>query len=875
MTDVDTLSNDNVLTRDIFESIQVSLSDKDMSKIMSKFQKVIQQNEMTQKQNKQTHEQNERTLQRLALLDNKMKTLLTQNYELHEFPIPRMFIILPVNRHPANPTAIFTTKYRLYFLCECGEHTESKSPNHDSKHMIHIALHEGYDISKPKEFYAKYGSYMLYLLRALRFGLQVAGVAIPAFAQNNENDRALERLIDVTEKTLDVSISFLGTELSCITTSSNNETAQKEIDTSIEESVRQLESLEGADLRQLGMFIKRNDQNKVLGNLYRITTEEGHVKWVCLDHYRINYKEAAKSHLRNIMDVQGGDYDEHLGKVMITLTSGILVKEFADAIAQTKQLLELDVALQYRWQSNDLKILDNAIRMATIRSLALDVSNRDLGGMLNQRASTLRNVMSNAQLTIIQLKVDDWFVENGLSSIRSLSHVRILNFGNYLIPNYPIPSHQYDNDKERRWIQSVSEMLKVCPSLEQLSFGKISIGYNNRRSPVQLFDKYCRFVRHYNAIDMSVSRKDILMVAGLSEMEEVTNLRLRSNDHIIDMLERESRNTGIRLKKLELTYSDGLSVSEVEKIAKFMGRLKLAYLELNTGDYDTVQILQQIDYSLLATFKLSGKINEAAWEVLNSGFKEGSMVKELNILSTDTTRISGYTLPRCISRLCLSESRAGNTPLKKLELTCSGASSAKEVATIALIAGKLKSTHLNLAIKHCNPVPILQQIDYPLLTTFNFAGNFNEAVWKELDRGLKEGSKIEELCLWNTDTADTDKLILFRILSKLSLKSLRLYGSRGTTDMDWATILSYMDVSRLEFLEISNSLFGDKAVSSLIHRLPEAKKLSDLVLYKTRVSKAFSFNLEVAIESTQRTIVYQNSADFLSHPIMYSYNLIS
>lgn len=34
-----------------------------------------------------------------------------------------------------------------------------------------------------------------------------------------------------------------------------------------------LAALEGADLRRLDTFLRNNDKDKVLGNLYRITTE--------------------------------------------------------------------------------------------------------------------------------------------------------------------------------------------------------------------------------------------------------------------------------------------------------------------------------------------------------------------------------------------------------------------------------------------------------------------------------------------------------------------------------------------------------------------------------------------------------------------------
>ncbi|KAK9766688.1 hypothetical protein K7432_004050 [Basidiobolus ranarum] len=622
-----------------FPECMMSPGNKEMIEILAKIQEVIEQNKKTHHQNEKIHEQNGQTHQRLALLDKKMTALLTQSYELHEYPIPRMFIILPVDVHPVNPAAIFTTKYRLYFLCECGEHTESQTAYRGSKHAVHIALHKGYDISKPKEFYAKYGPYMLYLLRALRFGLQVAGVSIPAFSKNSESDNGLDSLIDITQKTLDASITFLDTELSNITALRNDENGQ-EIDVSGEERLRHLEALEGADLRQLEMFIKRNDRDKVLGNLYRITTEKGHVKWVCLSHYRINYQEVAENQFRNIIHVQGGDYDEHYGKVVLTLTSAILVKEFSAALVQAKQLQELDITFIYKWQASDLKVLADAIHMTTIRSLALDVSNRDFGGF-NQRASALRNIMSNKQLQTIKLKVDDWFIERGLMSIKDLSHVKVLEFGNY----------SFGSDRERHWIQSMQAITSACPLLERIKFKNITISRNGALSLNILFDRCGLLVHEYDRSNISVSRQDILIEAGLSVIEEMTELQIRNNAHIIDVLERQARDGDFRLEKLGLTCGRGLSDLEVGKIAKFMRRLKLTYLELSIGDCNVLPILKRVDYSLLTTFKLRGTINETIWEALDDTLKEDSMVKELTLSNTSDIYTDKGMLSGIISRI--------------------------------------------------------------------------------------------------------------------------------------------------------------------------------------------------------------------------------
>ena len=82
-----------------------------------------------------------KALDRLALIQNSVKALMTQTYELHEYPIPRLFIVLPKDSSSWDPLDLFANKFRLYFLCECGEHT--KSTNSKIPHYIHVAKHEG------------------------------------------------------------------------------------------------------------------------------------------------------------------------------------------------------------------------------------------------------------------------------------------------------------------------------------------------------------------------------------------------------------------------------------------------------------------------------------------------------------------------------------------------------------------------------------------------------------------------------------------------------------------------------------------------------------------------------------------------------------
>ncbi|KAF8928524.1 hypothetical protein BGZ47_001565 [Haplosporangium gracile] len=98
------------------------------------------------------------------------------------------------------------------------------------------------------------------------------------------------------------------------------------------ESFTGQEALDRADMRHLEVFIKAKDQYRALGTLYCIVTQEGHVKWVCINHYRLAYKEQDQRAFATAVELKGGHYDPHLGKVSVNLGFKIFVAEFFDAL---------------------------------------------------------------------------------------------------------------------------------------------------------------------------------------------------------------------------------------------------------------------------------------------------------------------------------------------------------------------------------------------------------------------------------------------------------------------------------------------------------------------------------------------------------------
>ncbi|KAF9932720.1 hypothetical protein BGZ67_004596 [Mortierella alpina] len=263
--------------------------------------------ELSAKQEELSAKQEEAIRLEKKVLDNQEERKQLQVKALEQLAYPSGWDILEP----------FTDKYRLYFLCECGDHTKKAGSNSNIPHKVHFAKHEGYEITRPTEFFQHYGPYVLTILKMLKFGVSVASVAVPAVTHLINADaldhvgKGLQHLKDCIEPGMDQVICKI----------EKNSVDEGEAVESFTDQMENKEALEGADLRKLETFLKDKDENKVLGNVYRTVTVEGHVKWVCMDHYRENYSQMAVEAFRPTMDSLGGSFDENIGLVQVKLQS--------------------------------------------------------------------------------------------------------------------------------------------------------------------------------------------------------------------------------------------------------------------------------------------------------------------------------------------------------------------------------------------------------------------------------------------------------------------------------------------------------------------------------------------------------------------------
>ncbi|KAK3845729.1 MAG: hypothetical protein J3R72DRAFT_418335 [Linnemannia gamsii] len=327
------------------------------------------------------------TVDRLIVAQQRIEAILVQTYELHEYSIPRLFVILPDSYEHWDPRNFLAERFRLYFLCECGDHcrtdpgktTSSGQPfiaaaspiaSIPVRDSIHLAKHEGYVLSRPTEFFDRYGPYILGMLRILKHCLAVATVVAPAvtLADNAVKDviDGVKSISESTMKAVDMSIDFLEKKMDGDALVDG--VTRVDASTQEEDMFSGLAALEGADLRRLDSFLRNKDADKILGNLYRITTDTGHVKWVCLDHYRQVYRETAMSSFLQCVDSNGGTFDPQVGKVTVLLKSSIAARDFFSRLAQhAPAVTALDVMLEWSFGSADLAIFVDKTSHSKVR----------------------------------------------------------------------------------------------------------------------------------------------------------------------------------------------------------------------------------------------------------------------------------------------------------------------------------------------------------------------------------------------------------------------------------------------------------------------------------------------------------------------------
>ncbi|CAF4147861.1 unnamed protein product, partial [Adineta steineri] len=208
---------------------------------------------------------------------NQIKEVMTQMYELDEFTTPHYFFIIPAKH---NEWTISNTvqewyhlHYKLYFLCECS----------DEPHKMHVALHNGYSIKKTREFIVKYGSYLRTTLQIAQVLFKLGRFVIPKLDTISKTvDSDIDTISPTADeqKEIEQQLNLIKKLLDRV----DHKSAQLK-STMLEQDKSRGAPLQGPDLREVEAYLDIVDNKRSLGNLYRTVTVNGHVRWVCQEHY--------------------------------------------------------------------------------------------------------------------------------------------------------------------------------------------------------------------------------------------------------------------------------------------------------------------------------------------------------------------------------------------------------------------------------------------------------------------------------------------------------------------------------------------------------------------------------------------------------------
>ncbi|KAF9355253.1 hypothetical protein BGX34_010565 [Mortierella sp. NVP85] len=416
------------------------------------------------------------THNKLGVIMNQVKALLTQTYELHEYPIPRLFIVLPQSTRLrdklANP---FSEQFRLYFLCECGTHT--MLDGNITPPEVHLAKHEGYELEKPKEFFENYGSYIMAMMCMIRYGIIAGGIVVPSLA----NFKILEGL-DTAQKHMEYLkkniAPLVDDTISFLQDIKRNDAVGDELSSDHTEFDK-LEALEGTDLRQLESYLKIKDKGRMLGNLYRIVTPEGHVKWVCLHHYRTSYRESAMDQLRDTVHAHQGIFIDETGRVEIGIATSALARAFYEVLVKARGVQELQIKLGWDVTMDDLRILCDAVTKANVIHLTVDGTNFKSPSIdivnRGRRFDPILRLASNARIQSLQLIGFDEFFSRVTKYKLSAPKLRVFSI-EWMAPL---------NGKA---IKFLNGFLEHCPGLNALGL-KFNQQYPTTRALMDTFPK--------------------------------------------------------------------------------------------------------------------------------------------------------------------------------------------------------------------------------------------------------------------------------------------------------------------------------------------------------------------------------------------------
>ncbi|KAF9567471.1 hypothetical protein EC968_003234 [Mortierella alpina] len=315
----------------------------------------------------------------LQIIRKEVKNIWLQDYELYECTIPRLFVILPERKdqgtNSGGSTKLSQDKFRLHFICEGGFRCQAnmdgtKSGSEDPEDHVHLALHEGYELSRLDEFLAKFGRYTLGMLRFMKECVSTSDTFMESNSLNDGNNRISHEAKDATNMItsglfMDIAINYLESIQNTL-----------EADTDGHDELHRFHSLSGNDLKHLETLLHTKDLDS-FGNLSRVITPEGRIKWVCMHHSDEAYLPVARQNLLQLVTTtNSGFFQQNLRHLTLSLKDPKLATVIIGELPNFSLLSELSLELDWDFNTADLDWIVKKLNGSSVVHLNLDLKDK-------------------------------------------------------------------------------------------------------------------------------------------------------------------------------------------------------------------------------------------------------------------------------------------------------------------------------------------------------------------------------------------------------------------------------------------------------------------------------------------------------------------
>ncbi|KAK3808775.1 MAG: hypothetical protein J3Q66DRAFT_355611 [Benniella sp.] len=753
----------------------------------------------------------------LGIMQNRVQALMTKTYEPFEDTAPRLFIILRVGPQRLDRENLSNNKFRLYFLCECGKHTEQSIPVASSssspsipRHHVHLVEHNGYDLTRPNAFLAKFGSYVLTVMEMLRYGITSDEFVVPSMA----NLGVLDGIDPLGDHDLDVITFQSALDDTMDYIKGQMDGTLKARNFSLMDIMKQA-VLEGHDLCQLGSFLERDGNPRPCGDMYRIVTTEGFVKWVCTDHFLqcgdvVTYRKSIRE---EIIRSNTGTLDEKEGIASIICDSSASAQKFYGFLAEGGVL---DLKMEFRWDASraDVKDLCSAVNSSSVTTLSLrglTGQERSLGQGTSSQANResrlghLTRLMDSGKLQALSIEGFE-LLDSGLGlggtpvlGLRKLE----MGLGNF---SKNIQGSFF------RLLERLTDLVDLrlhCDDMDQV--------YNILQRQLRILRlpqlSVITLVSPNNSVCLNLQARIMSMMGicptskrMIEDHDNLTTIHMPFEDgKLASTISWFERQYGHRRQSLTVSFSTGskqLGIITKERIEPVV-EVELLYQapigssrpvgQRLEGDRSVIYV-RWCDNDLMGTQDLT--------DVSTSG---NTAILDFQILKTMGVR-------KILQSLILHPRHDG------LEIICYPCSE----DVVQLIAFGLNTRSLSR------------------LARLKLGGEYLNDWIKDISRVLGPQSlpSLEELCVAETSLSPESakwiaSMLLPRSLQRISLKDLRLASS------SWSTIISSMNLSNTRHIDLSGSSISQAAFETMANKVPQNSRLETLTLCGVRWTGAF------------------------------------